>query len=99
MDQQLFTHFVGKLYFAGNTRLRVYHNGSGEQSAIGEAWHSEDEVRRKDVEFVSSGNTTTFDVRTSADLLRNARPEVRMVLYKRALPYFCCKPQEFPIKP
>jgi hypothetical protein len=60
----------GKLYFAGNTRLRIYHNGSGEQGAIGEAWHSEDEVRRKDVEFVSSGNTTTFNVRTSADLLQ-----------------------------
>ena len=63
MDEQLFAHFVGKLHFAENTRLRVYHNGEeGDQSSgmPGEDWHSADEVRRKGVRFVGGAQVGFF---------------------------------------
>lgn len=53
MDDQLFAHFVSRLRFTENTRLRLYHNDHDDQSTLGDDWHSEDEIRRKVTELVS----------------------------------------------
>ena len=54
MDDQLFAHFLGRLRFSQDTRLRLYHDDhEGPRSRIGDEWFSEDEILVKIDEAVS----------------------------------------------
>jgi hypothetical protein len=54
MDDELYNHFLGKLTFAQTTRLRVAHNGNGNDDAIVRGnWLGDDGIRQYKNKFVS----------------------------------------------
>lgn len=86
MDDQLFAHFLDRLRFSQDTRLRLYHdNHEGPRSRIGDEWFSEDETLVKIHEAVCSLTFGVLQIYLLYIYIWKKNPSNNAFLFLRAL--------------